>query len=185
VLHPNLVAGVVSLEGGPTETIATPGLRRALKWAPLLKLLGSGPLRGRIARSLRDASGDTTWLSDSVVEVYTRGPARDLGATLHALRGMVNAVEPWPLRPVLQQITCPVVLVIGEAPHEGGPDATAREQMGTIPRFTLAPLAGVGLYAFEEAPDLVADVIRGAVPVPTKATGATNPTGSRAAWTKL
>jgi pimeloyl-ACP methyl ester carboxylesterase len=98
---------------------------------------------------------------------------------------MVNAIEPWPLRPVLQQITCPVVLVIGEAPHEGGPDATAREQMGTIPRFTLAPLAGVGLYAFEEAPNLVADVIRRAVPVPTKATGATNPTGSRAAWTKL
>lgn len=187
LLHPNLVAGVVSLEGGPTETIATPGLRRALKWAPLLKLLGSGPLRGRIARSLREASGDTTWLSDSVVEVYTRGPARDLGATLRALKGMVNAAEPWPLEPALPRITCPVVLVLGLAPHEGGPDATAREKMGTIPGFTLAPLAGVGLYAFEEAPNLVADVIRRAVPLPlpTQARGATNPISSRAAWTKL
>lgn len=160
ILHPELVATVVSLEGGPTETIATPGLRRALRWAPLLKLFGSGPLRSRIARSLRDASGNTSWLSDSVVEVYTRGPARDLGATLRALRGMVDAVEPGPLGPALQRITCPVVLVMGLAPHQGGPDEAGRAQMGTIPGFALATLPGVGHYAFEEDPALVVDVVR-------------------------
>lgn len=164
VLRPELVATVISLEGGPTESIATPGLRRALQWAPLLKLFGSGPLRGRIARNLREASGDTTWLSDSVVEVYTRGPARDLGATLHALRGMVEAVEPWPLAPALQQITCPVVLVVGLAPHKGGPDEAGREQMRAIPGFALETLPGVGHYAFEEAPAVVVDVIRRVAP---------------------
>jgi pimeloyl-ACP methyl ester carboxylesterase len=159
LLHPELVSAVVSLEGGATETIATPGLRRALKLAPLLKLIGSGPLRGRIAGNLRKASGDTAWLNDSVVEVYTRGPARDLGATLHALRGMVNAVEPWPLGQALARITCPVVLVQGLAPHEGGPDAAARAQLAAIPGFALETLPGVGHYAFEEAPDKLLGII--------------------------
>ena len=44
--------------------------------------------------------------------------------------------------------------------------------MATIPSFTLAPLPGVGLYPFEEAPNLVAEVIRGVAPVPHQATGA-------------
>lgn len=160
LLHPELVSTVISLEGGPTETIATPGLHRALKWAPLLRLLGSGPVRGKIARQMRESSGDTTWLSDSVIAVYTSGPSRDLGATLRALKGMADAVEPWPLGAALERITCPVVLVQGLAPHEGGPNADARARMATIPRFTLVTLPGVGHYSFEEAPGLVVDVIR-------------------------
>jgi pimeloyl-ACP methyl ester carboxylesterase len=165
LLHPELVAAVVSLEGGPSETIATPGLRRALKMAPLLKLFGSGPLRRRIAGHLRDASGDPSWLSDSVVRVYTRGPARDLGATLKALRGMVNAVEPWPLGEALERITCPVVLVRGLAPHEGGPDEASRALLARIPGFAIETLPGVGHYSFEEAPEMVLEVIRRVAPV--------------------
>ena len=164
VLHPELVATVISLEGGPTESIATAGLRRALRMAPLLRLLGSGALRGRIAANLRKASGDQTWLTDSVVRVYTSGPSRDLGATIHALRGMVKAVEPWPLGPALDRISCPVVLVVGLAPHEGVPDETARAKMQAIPGFALETLPGVGHYAFEEAPNLVVDVIRRVAP---------------------
>lgn len=164
VMHPELVATVVSLEGGPTETVATPGLRRALAWAPLLRLLGAGPLRGKIARNLREASGNTSWLSDSVVHVYTDGPARDVGATLRALRSMVEAAEPWPLAPALARIACPVVLIRGLAPHQGGPDEAGRARMASIPSFTIEMLPGVGHYAFEEAPSLVADVIRRVAP---------------------
>lgn len=74
--------------------------------------------------------------------------------------------------PALHQIACPVVLVTGLAPHEGGPDAAAHERTATIPSFVLAPLPGVGLYPFEEAPNLVADVIRGVAPIPHEAIGA-------------
>ena len=164
ILRPDLVATIISLEGGATESIATPGLRRALRMAPLLRLIGPGALRGRIAANLRKASGDPFWLTDSVVQVYTRGPSRNLGATINALRGMVEAVEPWPLGPALDRITCPVVLVQGLAPHEGGPDETARAKMRAIPGFALETLPGVGHYAFEEAPNVVVDVIRRVAP---------------------
>jgi len=174
ILHPDLVAAVVSLEGGPTETIATPGLRRALRMAPLLRLLGSGPLRGRIAKQMRAASGDTTWLSDSVIQVYARGPSRNLGATLGALRRMVDAVEPWPLGPALGRIACPVVLIQGLAPHEGGPDQLARAKMEGIPGYTLTTIPGVGLYAFEEAPNSVVAVIRGVTPISARRRDAMN-----------
>jgi pimeloyl-ACP methyl ester carboxylesterase len=182
ILHPELVATVISLEGGPSETIATPGLRRALRMAPLLRLFGSGPLRGRIARSLREASGDPTWVSDSVVRVYSRGPARDLGATLKALRRMVDAVEPWPLGPALERITCPVVLIQGLAPHEGGPDEAARARMGAIPGFTLEAIPGVGHYAFEEAPHMVAEITRRIAPAPSVAVDAIEQLVPRISW---
>lgn len=38
LLRPDLVAGIVLLDGGPAERAGTPGLRRAMRWAPLLKL---------------------------------------------------------------------------------------------------------------------------------------------------
>jgi pimeloyl-ACP methyl ester carboxylesterase len=46
--HPERVRAVVALEGGPAETVATPGLRLAMRFAPLLKLFGGTRIvRGR------------------------------------------------------------------------------------------------------------------------------------------
>lgn len=48
--HPDLVAALVSIDGGPAETASTPGLRRAMRFAPLLKLfVGAGTIRGSCA----------------------------------------------------------------------------------------------------------------------------------------
>ncbi len=65
--RPELVAGIASLESGPTEEIGTPAFRRAMRWAPLIRLVGGiGLMRREIRRSWRGrpvASGGsrTTW----------------------------------------------------------------------------------------------------------------------------
>jgi pimeloyl-ACP methyl ester carboxylesterase len=158
VLRPAAVRGIVSW--GPVEHVGTPGLRRALSWAPLLRLLGAGAMRGRVAAQLRAASGDPAWVTDSVVALYAAGPTRDLGATLRALQRMVSATEPWPLAPALCRIGVPVHLVLGAAPHHSGPsDADVALLVEGLPRFTLERWDGVGHYPFAEAPARVVDAV--------------------------
>src|SRR5437867_189610 len=92
--RPNLVRGIVSLDGGPAEAATTRGFRRAIQLAPWIKLFGGERLvRARVRRGLIAASGDTTWVTDQVVEGYTAGAARDLAGTLKAYLAMARAHE--------------------------------------------------------------------------------------------
>src|SRR5438093_2859477 len=81
--RPDLVAGIVSLDGGPAEAAATPGFRRAMKFAPWIKLFGGKRLvRKKIANYLRNSSGDPAWVTEPVIDGYTAGAGRDIDATL-------------------------------------------------------------------------------------------------------
>src|SRR5439155_21089302 len=87
-----------------------------------------------------EASGDASWVSDEVVDGYTAGAARDLDGTLKAYVGMARARERERLRPHLAQIACPVLLLLGGAPHKGGPppaEVTLLAQ--SLPAFTGTP----------------------------------------------
>lgn len=158
--RPDLVLGVISLEGGAAETAATPGLRRAMKLAPLIKLLGVEFLRGKIRGQFLAASGDTSWVSDAVVAGYTAHAARDFGAAIDGYRAMTRSQEPEPLSPRLGDIRCPVYLLLGGVPHEGGPNgaevALLAEQ---LPAFATDTIPHVGHFLHEEAPATVVEAV--------------------------
>lgn len=159
--RPELVRGIVSIEGGPAETAATPGLRRAMSMAPLIRLLG-GPrlIRGRVRSSLIRASGDSSWVTEQVVREYTAAANADLGATLLAYIGMVNSRERFALRPRLGELRAPVVLLMGGAPHEGGlPETEANLLRAGVPAFERLTVAGSGLYVQEERPEAVTGAV--------------------------
>src|SRR5437762_8249103 len=81
--RPDLVAGIVSLDGGPAEGAATRAFRRAMKLAPWIKLFGGVKLvRKKIRGQLIKASGDASWVSEQVVDGYTAAAAHDLDGTL-------------------------------------------------------------------------------------------------------
>jgi pimeloyl-ACP methyl ester carboxylesterase len=158
VRRPDLVGGLLSLDGGPAEAAATPGFRRAMAFAPWIKLFGGVRLiRSRIRKSLRAASADSSWVSEQVVNGYVAGAAADLDGTLKAYLGMAHAREPERLEPHLGEIRCPVVLLVGGAPHDGG--ISAREitllerQVGT---FSVETVPRAGLFLQEERPEIVA-----------------------------
>src|SRR5213080_865441 len=74
--RPDLVAGIVSLDGGPAERAATRSFRRAMTLAPWIKLFGGVKLvRRKIRGQLIKASGDPSWVSERVVDGYTAGAA--------------------------------------------------------------------------------------------------------------
>lgn len=129
--RPDLVAGVLSLEGGPADTMVTAGFRRAVRFGPAIKLLGG----------------------NDVVRGYTAGAARDLGGTLKAYRAMSRAREAEPLAPHLLKIRSPVVLLVGTAPHHAAVAPEEIERLRrSLPAFFVDTVAGAGPYLHEERP---------------------------------
>lgn len=159
--RPGLVEGLVSIEGGPTESAVTPSFRSALRFAPWIKLLGGVKLiRWKIRRVLLSSSGDRTWVTDDVVTGYTAAAAANLTATLKAFIAMAASPEPEKLAPHLGEITCPVLLLEGGAPHDG--DVGAAEVVllqRALPDFTLDSVPGAGHFLQEERPDIVVETV--------------------------
>lgn len=155
--RPDLVTGIVSLDGGPAERAATPAFRRAMALAPWIKLFGGiGRVRRKIRQQLVKESGDTTWVSDAVVDGYTEGAARNLDATLKAFVTMAQRREPERLYPHLSELRCPVRLLIGTAPHDGGISQSELAVLAeAVPAFTVDSIPGVGHFIQEERPEAV------------------------------
>ena len=162
VRQPELVRGIVALDGGPMETAATKGFRRAMTYAPWLTWLGGMKrLRPRIRRDLIASSADSSWLTDAVLDAYTAGAAADLEGTLKAYLRMVDAREPERVVPRLHELRAPLRLVVGAVPHQGGISAQQLRQLADqVPRFAIDSVPGAGHYLFEEAPEAVLAAIR-------------------------
>ncbi|HXF95350.1 MAG TPA: alpha/beta hydrolase [Gemmatimonadales bacterium] len=159
--RPDLVRGIVSLEGGPAETATTPGFRRALRLVPWVKLFGGAKrIRKKVGGFLRASSGDATWVTEEVLDGYTAGATRDLDAALRAYLAMARAREPEALAPRLGAIRCPVRLLVGGVPHEGAPNGEEVALLaGRLPRFSLDTIAGAGHFLYEERPEAVVRAI--------------------------
>jgi pimeloyl-ACP methyl ester carboxylesterase len=159
--HPERVRAVIALDGGPAEAAATPGFRRAMRYAPWIKWLGGVKrIRPKMRKDLLAASGDSTWVTDEVMDGYTAGAAADIDGTLLAFLAMSESRERDRLAPRLADIRCPVRLVLGTAPHEGGVDEKqVRLMTERLPDFAVDSIRGAGQYLFEEQPEAVAAVI--------------------------
>jgi pimeloyl-ACP methyl ester carboxylesterase len=164
LVRPDLVARIVSINGGPAEQAGTPGLRNALRFAPIVRLLGSGLARRHIRAGLQNSSADAAWVTDEVIAAYTAPFGDDLDAALRALRGFANARERQTLGPRLHDVDVPVHLLIGANMQLG---AITPDEIQTLtehlPQFTMESVAGAGQYIHEEQPASVIDaVINGA-----------------------
>jgi pimeloyl-ACP methyl ester carboxylesterase len=90
------------------------------------------------------------------VDGYTRDAVRDLGATLDAFTGVAKAREPWALAPRLREVSAPVRLLIGAAPHKTGPlPEELRMMRDSLPAFVLDSVPASGHFLAEERPDAV------------------------------
>jgi len=155
--RPELVLAVVSIEGGPDENSLTPTVERTLGLVSFAAKLGAKRLiRNRFKSSLEAASGDCSWINGTTVRRYFQGAGRDLSATVTVLRAMAKAQEPESLHANLPRITCPVVLLLGTAEHEGSPAPEAVALMqSSLPDFRVQNVPGAGHYIFEEQPQAV------------------------------
>ena len=179
--RPELVSGILSIEGGVAESAVTPGLKRALKFAPLIKLLGRKGLTSELAGNFRASSGDPAWITPDVIAGYTEHAARDVGATVDALKGMARSHEPWALGPELARLRCPVRLLLGGAPHKGAvPQAEVARLAASVADLEVSVVSGAGHFVFEERPGLVAAAVRALIDAtPIVAQGVRTPVDMR------
>jgi 4,5:9,10-diseco-3-hydroxy-5,9,17-trioxoandrosta-1(10),2-diene-4-oate hydrolase len=157
---PELVAGVVSVNGAPTERAVTPGLRRALGLASIVKIIaGNGYVHGKVRDGLRDSSGDPSWVTEEVLRGYTRVFGDNVDPVLDGLKEIAAAQEPEPLTPNLARIDCPVLLLVGGDERSRISDADVSKLLQHVETIEIDMIDGAGLYAHEEQPDNVAAAI--------------------------
>lgn len=161
LMHPDRIRALISVEGGPAERAGSPGIKKALAFAPLLKLFGGRRIiRGKIRSGLREASGDPAWVTEEVVDRYADGPAADIGATLRTLGAMADAREPQALTPRLAAIAVPATFMLGGALHSGGPSGQEVALLqATLAGAEFVRVEGAGHYLQEERPEAVVRAI--------------------------
>jgi pimeloyl-ACP methyl ester carboxylesterase len=156
--RPDLVQGILSIDGGPAETAATPGLRRAMRFGGLLTkaLLQPDAFRDEVRRGIVANSSDATWVTAEVVSGYTAGVTADLPGAIDAWRGMAKSVEAESLAIRLPECRIPVRLLVGAVPHQSGIGADQMELLRQrLTDFGMESVARSGQYIQEEQPGAV------------------------------
>lgn len=162
IIRPDLVRAIVSIEGGAEDSAATPTVEKSLQIAGLVaKLGGDRILRDRFQSDLEAASGDKSWVTGTNVRRYFAPVNRDLSASINALRAMARTKDSLSLEDNLHLVNCPVLLLTGEAPHEGGLSREELTRLGTgLLNFSHRSIPGAGHFIFEEEPMAVVQAIK-------------------------
>jgi len=158
IARPELVRGMLSIDGGPAESAATPGMRKAFKFGGgLVKfVMDESTLRHDVRREIVKNSGDTTWVTDAVIRGYTAGQVADMHGSIDAFQRMSKSKEEASLADRLHQCTVPVRLLVGTVPHPAEVTKDQRELLSEkLPNFSSDSVPGSGQYIQEEQPQAV------------------------------
>ncbi len=162
--RPDLVRGIVSINGGASEQAGTAQMRLALKFARLVLLVtGRRFAIHKLKDGLIGSSGDPSWVTDDVVAHYVAPFGSDVRQVIGAMQQIVGARETEPLQPNLRRVTAPVVLLYGPVTRDPNNPALGAPERETLrrelPRFREEDVAGAGTYIQEEQPGRVVAAI--------------------------
>jgi pimeloyl-ACP methyl ester carboxylesterase len=159
--RPDLVRAVLVLDAGVPEQPMSPGTRRAIGWAPLLKLFGGRrQIRNRLHKTLAERSHDPAWVTQEVVDSYLGYAGADFDDLMRTYRFFANSREKEPLREQLPRVRCPVRLLSGATPHPDGVSEDELQQMRAgLAHLELKSVPRCGHFVAEEAPDAVVQAI--------------------------
>ncbi len=158
IARPDLVRGLLSINGGPAESAATPGMRKAFKFGGFLTKMAVDPMKLRhdVRREIIRNSGDTSWVTDAVIRGYTAGQTVDLRASINAFHQMSKSKEKESLADRLHECAVPVRLLVGTVEHPAGVTRDQRELLSArLPDFRSDSVPGSGQYIHEEQPEAV------------------------------
>lgn len=162
VRRPALVRGLLSIDGGPAESAATAGMKKAFKFGGgLVKFaLDESKLRHDVRREIVRNSGDTTWVTDAVIRGYTAGQTADMSGSIDAFQRMSKAKETDTLTDRLHECAMPVRLLVGTVSHPAEVTHDQRELLSAkLSDFRADSVSGSGQYIQEEQPHAVMEAV--------------------------
>jgi pimeloyl-ACP methyl ester carboxylesterase len=162
ILRPDLVRGLLSIDGGPAESAATPGMKKAFKFGGMITkfAVDESKLRHDVRKEIVRNSGDTTWVTDAVIRGYTAGQTADMNGSIDAFQQMSKAKETGSLAGQLHELEQPVRLLVGTVPHPSEVTSDQRELLtDKLPDFKTDSVHGSGQYMSEEQPEKVVDAV--------------------------
>ncbi len=162
IIRPGLVRGLLSISGGPAESAATPGMKKAFRFgARLAKLaMDETMLRHDVRKEIVKNSGDTTWVTDAVIRAYTGGQTADMHGAIDAYQRMSKAKEGKSHASRLHELDVPVRLLVGMVPHPAAVPRKERELLAArLSDFRIDSVAGSGQYIHEEQPAVVLEAL--------------------------
>ena len=107
IADPKMVRGILSISGGPAESAATPGMKKAFRMGSFITKLAvnEGKLRHDVRKEIVKNSGDTTWVTARLIREYTAGQATDVDGSIDAFRSMSKSKETESLQNHLDRYT--------------------------------------------------------------------------------
>lgn len=162
LLRPQLVSGVVAINGNASEKFEAGNVRMAVRLAPIIKLFGGKKkAEKRVVGGMKEHSADTTWITPDVVASYTEPYRKDLTGTLRVLDAVSRSKEPWPLLPKLGELRAPVTLLIGSgAPKQLGKPEDLAAFRAALPSMRVDSIGNAGAFVQEERPGVLVAAIR-------------------------
>jgi len=162
IVRPDLIRGLLSINGGPAESAATPGMKKAFKLGGSVTKLAvdESKLRHDVRREIVRNSGDTSWVTDAVIRGYTAGQTADMHGSIDAFQRMSKATERESLADRLHECVVPVLLLLGTVSHPAGVTREERELLSArLPDFRTDSVTGSGQYIHEEQPAVVLEAL--------------------------
>jgi pimeloyl-ACP methyl ester carboxylesterase len=162
ILRPDLVRGLLSIDGGPAESAATPGMKKAFKFGGMVTkfAVDESKLRHDVRKEIVRNSGDTTWVTDAVIRGYTAGQTADMSGSIDAFHRMSKSKEAESLVNRLHELEQPVRLLVGTVPHPAEVTSDQRELLSEkLPDFKADSVHGSGQYIQEEQPAAVVNAV--------------------------
>ncbi|MFL5403484.1 MAG: alpha/beta fold hydrolase [Gemmatimonadales bacterium] len=162
ILRPDLVRGLLSIDGGPAESAATPGMKKAFKFGGMVTkfAVDESKLRHDVRREIVRNSGDTSWVTDAVIRGYTAGQTADMSGSIDAFHNMSKSKETGSLAGSLHELEQPVRLLVGTVPHPSEVTSDQRELLSEkLPNFKTDSVRGSGQYIQEEQPAAVVEAV--------------------------
>lgn len=163
VARPELVRGLLAIDGGPVESAATPGMKKAFKLGGFAAklVLDESKLRHDVRREIIRNSGDTSWVTDAVIRAYTAGQAADLDGSIDAFHQMSKAKETDSLAERLARYRGPVRLLVGTVRHPAEVSDEQRDLLRErLSNFRSDSVPGSGQYINEEQPAVVVAAVK-------------------------
>lgn len=162
IMRPDLMRGLLSLDGGPVESAATPGMKKAFKFGGTITkfAVDESKLRHDVRREIVRNSGDTSWVTEAVVRAYTAGQTADMSGSIDAFHRMSQAKETESLASRLHEVEQPVRLLVGTVAHPAEVTDDQRQLLSDkLPDFKADSVQGSGQYIQEEQPAVVVDAV--------------------------